>query len=523
MDLDTKKQESTGPAAAEKAPIKVFDLLCQNVHLLEEAVHAKETSLCMGRLMRQTSAARKRMTEHDIAKLLKTKLPNSNEVQQTLAQFLDLTVREDAKIAMETDDNKENDAAAEAVNGTVEGGKKEEKTSAATATPVHNRPTRASAVPECEIYVFLLAILKLLDSGSDEKARELSGIVVDWLQSFNRRTMDSLAARIYAYFSWSHERCGDDHLQGIRSKLLTLQRTAILRHDEIGQETLLNLLLHNYLHFSLYDHADKLRSKTQLTSNQHRNVHQFCRYLFYIGKIRAIQLDYTESKEKLQQALRKVPSGAKGFRITLHKWLCMVHLLLGEIPERTHFTTPGMRRALKPYFSLTQAIRKGDLKTFQQVAQRHWDQFMEDKTHNLIVRLQHNVIRTGLRNISKAYSRVSLEDVSKMLGLSGGIEEVECIVAKAVRDGAIEAKIDHANKWMTTNEASDIYSTFEPQQAFHSRIMFCLNLHNEAVKAMRYKPKEQKDKDSAEEARKERLQQEQTPQPQMQAPPCRHQ
>jgi len=351
--------------------------------------------------------------------------------------------------------------------------------------------------------------LKLLDSGSDEKARELSGIVVDWLQSFNRRTMDSLAARIYAYFSWSHERCGDDHLQGIRSKLLTLQRTAILRHDEIGQETLLNLLLHNYLHFSLYDHADKLRSKTQLTSNQHRNVHQFCRYLFYIGKIRAIQLDYTESKEKLQQALRKVPSGAKGFRITLHKWLCMVHLLLGEIPERTHFTTPGMRRALKPYFSLTQAIRKGDLKTFQQVAQRHWDQFMEDKTHNLIVRLQHNVIRTGLRNISKAYSRVSLEDVSKMLGLSGGIEEVECIVAKAVRDGAIEAKIDHANKWMTTNEASDIYSTFEPQQAFHSRIMFCLNLHNEAVKAMRYKPKEQKDKDSAEEARKERLQQEQ--------------
>lgn len=78
-----------------------------------------------------------------------------------------------------------------------------------------------------------------------------------------------------------------------------------------------------------------------------------------------------------------------------------------------------------------------------------------------------------------------------------------------MRDGAIEAKIDHANKWMTTNEASDIYSTFEPQQAFHSRIMFCLNLHNEAVKAMRYKPKEQKDKDSAEEARKERLQQEQ--------------
>ena len=62
---------------------------------------------------------------------------------------------------------------------------------------------------------------------------------------------------------------------------------------------------------------------------------------------------------------------------------------------------------------------------------------------------------------------------------------------------------------MTTNEASDIYSTFEPQQAFHSRVMFCLNLHNEAVKAMRYRPNEHKESAETEEARKERLQQEQ--------------
>ena len=38
-----------------------------------------------------------------------------------------------------------------------------------------------------------------------------------------------------------------------RSTLLGLHRTAVLRHDEIGQETLLNLLLRNYLHYNLYD------------------------------------------------------------------------------------------------------------------------------------------------------------------------------------------------------------------------------------------------------------------------------
>lgn len=39
----------------------------------------------------------------------------------------------------------------------------------------------------------------------------------------------------------------------LRSHLLALHRTAVLRHDEYGQETLLNLLLQNYLQYNLYD------------------------------------------------------------------------------------------------------------------------------------------------------------------------------------------------------------------------------------------------------------------------------
>ena len=34
----------------------------------------------------------------------------------------------------------------------------------------------------------------------------------------------------------------------------------------------------------------------------------------------------------------------------------------------------------------------------------------------------------------------------------------------------------------------DLYSTEEPQKAFHKRIAFCLDVHNEAVKSMRYPP-----------------------------------
>ena len=58
--------------------------------------------------------------------------------------------------------------------------------------------------------------------------------------------------------------------------------------------------------------------------------------------------------------------------------------------------------------------------------------FKADKTANLIVRLRHNVIRTGLRRINLAYSRISLADIAQKLGLAG-VEDTECIVAKAIR------------------------------------------------------------------------------------------
>lgn len=64
----------------------------------------------------------------------------------------------------------------------------------------------------------------------------------------------------------------------------------------------------------------------------------------------------------------------------------------------------------------------------------------------------------------------------------------------------IDAVIDHKNGWMQSKDMVDVYSTNEPQQAFQRRITFCLDVHNEAVKAMRYPPDAyRKDLESAEE------------------------
>ncbi|KAJ3217608.1 26S proteasome non-ATPase regulatory subunit 3 [Dinochytrium kinnereticum] len=336
----------------------------------------------------------------------------------------------------------------------------------------------------------LLGLLEGSDSmdvdseGADGKAGfKLSTDLVGKIQALNRRSMDQIAAKIYFYLERFYELTG--RLAEARPILLAAQRTATLRHDEETQATILNLLLRNYLHYNLYDQADKLVSKASFPETAGNN--QQARYLYYLGRIKAIQLDYTASHMHLLQAIRKAPQNPKtaGFQQAVNKLAIIVQLLTGEIPERSTFRQPTLRRSLMPYFHITQAVRIGDLTKFQETLANYDSVFRADKTYTLILRLRHNVIKAGVRMISLSYSRISLRDICVKLQLDSE-EDAEYIVAKAIRDGVIDATIDHENGYMKSKENVDIYSTTEPQNAFHQRITFCLNLHNESVKAMRF-------------------------------------
>lgn len=55
------------------------------------------------------------------------------------------------------------------------------------------------------------------------------------------------------------------------------------------------------------------------------------------------------------QAIRKAPQhSAIGFKQTAQKFVIVVQLLLGEIPDRATFREQIFRRPLVPYFQLTQ-------------------------------------------------------------------------------------------------------------------------------------------------------------------------
>lgn len=174
---------------------------------------------------------------------------------------------------------------------------------------------------------------------------------------------------------------------------------------------------------------------------------------------------------------------------------------MGDIPERGVFRQPVLKKALVPYLQIVQgmhscslsgfcgmadflshaAVRVGDLSAFTTALQSHQKQFLSDGTYTLILRLRHNVIKTALRTLSLAYSRIPLQEICKKLHLDSE-EEAEYVCAKAIRDGVIEASLEHEKGYMKSRDVVNIYGTNEPQKAFNQRINFCLQLHNESVK-----------------------------------------
>merc|ERR1712151_787205 len=198
---------------------------------------------------------------------------------------------------------------------------------------------------------------------------------------------------------------------------------------------------------------------------------QYARYLLYIGQIKAVQLEYSDSHNKLMQAIRKAPQSptcALGFKLAAYKLVIIVELLMGGIPERSTFMIEELREALRPYYAITQAVRSGDLNAFKDVMNRHEKRFRKDKTLTLINRLRYNVIKTGLRSINLAYSRISLQDICNKLGLESP-EDAAGVVAKAVVDGVIDASIDYDGEFLQSKQRHDLYCSCEPQKALHKR------------------------------------------------------
>jgi 26S proteasome regulatory subunit N3 len=406
------------------------------------------------RAIRQNVNIRKYITTEQLSKLIQKYFPSDYPSLPNILSFVEKLPESDAPVAEEKDTEDSNVMVVD-----------NEDLPVPPSIPVVFFPV-TSILPEVEVYIFTLVITSLLRSSLNEEAALASTVLIERIKTFNRRSLDLFSSKAYYYYSLAYERI--QRLDVIRPTLLQCYRTSCVRRDDMGQSVLLNLLLRNYLHYNLVEQAHTLSLRATFPETASNN--QFCRYLYYMGRIQAIQLEYSEAYQRLAMAARKAPPGtAGGFTRDVHKLIVLVQLLMGEIPERSLFNQQELCIALEPYYALTLAVRNGDVIMFHQVVKEYETAFQADKTYTLVQRLGHNVLKTGLRKISVSYSRVSLQDIAEKLHLQSA-QEAEYICAKAIFDGVIEAKIDHEHGWLSSHEVLDLYSTDEPQKAFHKYV-----------------------------------------------------
>ncbi|KAF9016907.1 diphenol oxidase-A2 [Hymenopellis radicata] len=440
---DKKDEEETVVEEPKKEPETPVSEIKSNIALIERAVSTLEPRFTH-RALRTLTGLRKKLDDTILYTAISEVYPKGSSVKDGL--LLWLPTLEVATQEMDVD----------------------------TAAPPAKPPSEP--LPEVEIYFRLLLIHQLLKS-SDKypKALELVHQTVEKMQALNRRSMDPIAAKIWFAVERAYELGGE--IADARPLFLAAQRTASLRHDDEAQASLINRLLRSYLHYSLYDQADKLVSKTTFPESAANP--QYARYHYFIGRIKAVQLNYSAAHSNLQQAIRRSPPAkvAPGFYQAVHKLFVVVELLMGDIPDRSLFRHPR-------YFEIVKAVRTGSLSQFQTTLSKHAAQFESDKTYTLIVRLRQNVIKTGIRRLSLSYSRISLRDICLKLHLDSE-EDAEYIVGKAIRDGVIEGKIVHEKGWLECGTQKNAYGS-EVGELFQRRIAYCLELHNQSVKAMRY-------------------------------------
>lgn len=179
-------------------------------------------------------------------------------------------------------------------------------------------------------------------------------------------------------------------------------------------------------------------------------------YKFYLGRLLIMEEKYPEAEACLEYALRHCHKDTQGNRRRILQFLVPVKLLLGKFPhpkllQKYHF----------PQFqAIATAIRRGDLKAFNDNLVRHEDFFIRKGIFLILEKLRKFVYRNLIRKVyqygqrdesHKRKALIPLTTIRCAFVVNGvpvaenDFDEIECILANLVYKGLIKGYISHGN------------------------------------------------------------------------------
>jgi 26S proteasome regulatory subunit N3 len=122
---------------------------------------------------------------------------------------------------------------------------------------------------ETQLFIYILLIAKLIDDGDLDNAKQFGEFIYLRLKDVGLRTLDHLVAKAMFLVALSFEKKGQ--LSEVRSLMFDAYKSAVLRHDQIGQATIMNIILRSYLSQNLYEQARNFINKTAFPEQASNN------------------------------------------------------------------------------------------------------------------------------------------------------------------------------------------------------------------------------------------------------------
>jgi 26S proteasome regulatory subunit N3 len=70
----------------------------------------------------------------------------------------------------------------------------------------YQRTEEISKLPEAQMFIYVLVLMKLIDDGDLKSAKEFGDFIIQRMKGVNRRTLDHLAAKAYYFISVAYEK-----------------------------------------------------------------------------------------------------------------------------------------------------------------------------------------------------------------------------------------------------------------------------------------------------------------------------
>ena len=199
-----------------------------------------------------------------------------------------------------------------------------------------------------------IAAIRLLIG--QEKFDDAASSIKNYIAKIDKledRSLDPFLAKGFFYMTLVAER--QSKISDLRGYLNSRLRVSTLRNQTHTVAVLIVCLLRIFLLTKNFSGASKLLTKVSFPEAANNN--DLARFLYYQGRIKAVELDYNAASKLFQLALRKAPTdGAIGFKQNVNKWIVVIQLLQGLIPERSLFRVAAYKKPLAPYLELTHGM-----------------------------------------------------------------------------------------------------------------------------------------------------------------------